>query len=52
MLIEDARQLKTNCRIDRGLVMDYIDYVYGCLEREEEYLTQEEYYEMLEVMKE
>jgi len=32
--------------------MDYIDYVYGCLEREEDYLTQEEYYEMLEVMKE
>jgi len=29
--------------------MDYIDYVYGCLEREEDYLTQGEYYEMLEV---
>ena len=32
--------------------MDYIDYVYGCLEREEDYLSQEEFYEMLEVMKE
>ena len=32
--------------------MDYIYYVYGCLEREEDYLTQEEYYKMREVMNE
>ena len=29
----------------------YEQYVYECLQREEDYLTEQEYYEMLEVMK-
>ena len=33
--------------------MDYLNYVFKCLENgEEDYLTQEEYYQMMEVMNE
>ena len=32
--------------------MEYAKYVLGCLEREEEYLSQEDYIKMMEVLHE